>query len=61
MKNAGAAMGQPLWMLPMMVLGMLAMIEGVHTTAHWHQEMDVHGYCMRNREFIEKLENPDDY
>lgn len=61
MKKAGEVMGHPLWMLPMMVLGMLAMIEGVHTTAHWHQEMDVHGYCMRNREFIEKLENPDDY
>lgn len=61
MKTSGEVMGHPLWMLPVMLLGMLVMIEGVHTMAHWHQEMDVHGYCMRNKEFIQKLESGDDY
>ena len=61
MKKASEVMGHPLWMLPMMVLGMLALIEGVHTTAHWHQEMDVHGICRQNKEFIESQNQDDDW
>lgn len=55
-------MGHPLWMLPVMILGILALIEGVHTTAHWHQQIDVHGTCTRNKEYIQRIDaGEDDY
>jgi len=50
-------MGHPLWMLPVMMLSVLLMIEGLHTSAHLHQEMDVHGICRQNKEYIESKEN----
>ena len=53
-------LGHPLWMLPVMLLAMLVMIEGLHTSAHLHQEIDVHGICRQNKEFIQSLEE-DDY
>ena len=61
MKKAGEIIGHPLWMMPVMLLGMLAFIEGIHTTAHWHQEVDVHGTCRQNKEFIQSLEEDEDY
>ena len=45
-------LGHPLWMLPVMLLSILLLIEGLHTSAHLHQEIDVHGVCKRNKEFI---------
>ena len=54
-------LGHPLWMLPVMILGMLALIEGLHTSAHLHQQIDVHGICRQNKEFIQSLEEGDDY
>jgi len=59
MKTAGEVMGHPLWMLPVMILSVLLLIEGLHTSAHLHQEIDVHGICRQNKEFIEMQE--DDY
>mgnify|MGYP001201583097 FL=1 len=59
MKTAGEVVGHPLWMLPVMLLGILVMIEGLHTSAHLHQEMDVHGICRQNKEYIESLEEED--
>ena len=53
-------MGHPLWMLPVMMLGVLLMIEGLHTAAHWHQEIDVHGICRQNKEYIEMREQEED-
>lgn len=47
-------------MLPVMILGMLAMIEGMHTAAHLHGEMDVHGICRQNKEYIEMREQEED-
>ena len=52
-------LGHPLWMLPVMLLAILVMIEGLHTSAHLHQEMDVHGICRQNKEYIESLEEED--
>ena len=43
-------------MLPMMILLMLVLIETLHTMAHLHQEMDVHGICRQNKEYIEMKE-----
>tara|TARA_R100000742_G_C4272300_1_gene91442 strand:- start:1428 stop:1610 length:183 start_codon:yes stop_codon:yes gene_type:complete len=54
-------MGHPLWMLPVMLLSVLLLIEGLHTSAHLHQEIDVHGICRQNKEFIQSLEEGDDY
>ena len=53
-------MGHPLWMLPVMLLSLVALIEGVHTTAHWHQEVDVHGTCRQNKEYIKMIESGED-
>tara|TARA_B100000427_G_scaffold218810_1_gene182843 strand:+ start:1489 stop:1668 length:180 start_codon:yes stop_codon:yes gene_type:complete len=57
MKKAGEIIGHPLWMLPMMILLLVALIEGLHTMAHLHGEMDVHGLCKRNKAYIEMNEN----
>ena len=57
--KTGEVLGHPLWMLPVMLLSILLLIEGLHTSAHLHQEIDVHGICRQNKEFIEMQE--DDY
>ena len=59
MKTAGEVAGHPLWMIPVMMLAVLLLIEGLHTSAHLHQKIDVHGICRQNKEFIEMQE--DDY
>ena len=48
MKKAGEVVGHPLWMLPMMLLVCFGGIEVLHTMAHLHQELDVHGICKQN-------------
>jgi len=57
MKKTEDVLGHPLWMLPVMLLAMLVMIEGLHTSAHLHKEIDVHGTCRQNREYIQSLED----
>tara|TARA_B100000945_G_scaffold231877_1_gene188273 strand:+ start:281 stop:457 length:177 start_codon:yes stop_codon:yes gene_type:complete len=52
-------LGNPLWFMPVMLLAFLVLIEGLHTAAHLHQEIDVHGICRQNKEYIESKE--DDY
>ena len=59
MKTSGDVAGHPLWMLPVMMLSVLLLIEGLHTMAHLHQEIDVHGICKQNKEFIESLDEED--
>ena len=59
MRKTEEVMGHPLWMLPVMLLAILVLIEGLHTSSHLHQEIDVHGICRQNKEFIEMQE--DDY
>ena len=56
-RTTGEVLGHPLWMLPMFMLVFLVMIESLHTTAHLHQEIDVHGICKQNKEYIESNEN----
>ena len=56
-ETAGEVIGHPLWLLPVMLIGILALIEGLHTSAHLHQNMDVHGICRQNKEYIEMKEN----
>ena len=56
MKTAGEVAGHPLWMLPVMMLAVLLLIEGLHTSAHLHQKIDVHGICRQNKEYIQSLD-----
>jgi len=56
-ETAGEVIGHPLWLLPVLLIGMLALIEGLHTSAHLHQNMDVHGICRQNKEYIEMKDN----
>ena len=52
MKKAGELIGHPLWMLPVMLLLLVVLIETLHTMAHLHHEVDVHGICRQNKEYI---------
>ena len=60
MRKTEEVMGHPLWMLPVMLLAILVLIEGLHTSAHLHQEIDVHGICRQNKEYIQSLDD-DEY
>ena len=52
-------MMHPLWMMPVLLLLLASFIQGLHTTAHWYMEMDVHGYCMQNKEHLERQDDDD--
>ncbi len=54
-------MGHPLWMMPVMILGLVAMIEGMHTAAHIRMKIDADAYCRNNAEWVEMNQNDDDY
>jgi len=48
--------GHPLFMLPMMMIGVFLMIEIMHTNEHYDRENgDAHGYCGR-QEWVKKLQ-----
>ena len=47
-------LGHPLWMLPVMMIGMFLMIEVMHTNYHMDAEKDAHGFCMQ-KEFVKDL------
>ena len=46
--------GHPLWMLPMMMIGIFFMIEVMHTRYHADVEQDAHGFCGR-QEWVKDL------
>jgi len=60
MRKTTEVIGHPLWMLPVMLLGMLAFIEGIHTSAHLHMQIDANAYCRNNAEWVEMNENSND-
>tara|TARA_R100000152_G_C6753443_1_gene177202 strand:- start:1038 stop:1274 length:237 start_codon:yes stop_codon:yes gene_type:complete len=47
--------GHPLWMMPMMLIGMFFMIEVMHTRYHADADADAHGYCGQ-KEFVKELQ-----
>ena len=55
-RTSGEIVGHPLWMLPMMLVIIFGGIQAIHTTAHWHMEIDVHVYCMSNKEHLERMD-----
>ena len=59
-ETLGEVVGHPLWRLPMMRVCSFVMIEGLHTTAHLRGEIDVHGLCRNNKEYIEMKEQDED-
>ena len=60
-ETAGEVIGHPLWMLPMMLILFLVLIETLHTMAHLHKEIDVHGICRPNKEYIQMKEQEEDW
>ena len=46
--------GHPLWMMPMMMIGIFFMIEVMHLNYHADGERDAHGFCMQ-KEFVKDL------
>ena len=60
-RTVGEVVTHPLWMMPVLIGCILLMIEALHTLAHLRMEMDVHGYCMQNKEHLERIEQDDDW
>lgn len=49
-----------LWLLVVFLIGMLCIIETVHTRAHQKMEIDVHAYCKQNAGYQESLQFEED-
>ena len=47
-------LGHPLWMLPVMMIGMFLKIEVMHTNYHMSADKVAHGFCMQ-KEFVKDL------
>ena len=50
-----------LWKGPVLILGMMVMIQTLHTLTHWRMEIDADAYCRNNAEWVESQTNDDDY
>ena len=61
MKKTEDLVMHPLWITPVMLLGLVAMIEGMHTATHLHMKIDANAYCRNNAEWVESQQNDDDY
>jgi len=53
-------MMHPLWAIPVMLFGMVVLIETLHTLTHWRMEIDANAYCRNNAEWVERNQQ-DDY
>ena len=54
-------MMHPLWAGPVIILGMMFVIQTLHTVTHWHMEIDADAYCKNNAEWVESQTSDDDY
>jgi len=61
MKKAGDVMMHPLWAGPVLLIGMMVMIQTLHTLTHWRMEIDADAYCRNNAEWVESQTSDDDY
>ncbi len=62
MKKAEEVMMHPLWAGPVLILGMMVMIQTLHTLTHWRMEIDADAYCRNNAEWVESnTTDLDDY
>ena len=53
-ETIGEVIGHPLWMMPMLLIGLFFMIEVLHTSYHADGENDAHGFCGR-QEWVKEL------
>ncbi len=53
-------MMHPLWAGPVLLIGMMCVIQTLHTVTHWHMEIDADAYCRNNAEWVESQTNGDD-
>jgi len=60
-KDPGEVMMHPLWAGPVLLIGMMCVIQTLHTITHWRMEIDADAYCRNNAEWVEKNTNDDDY
>ena len=60
-KDSGELMMHPLWAGPVLLIGMMVIIQTLHTLTHWHMEIDADAWCRNNAEWVEKNVNDDDY
>ena len=60
-ETTGEVIGNPLWIFPVMLLMVVAMIECLHTAAHIRMKIDADAYCRNNAEWIDMNKNNDDY
>ena len=61
-EKAGEVIGHPLWLLPVMLIGILALIEGLHTSAHLYKDIDVHGWALQyHRQKPDACDTDSDY
>ena len=60
MKKAGDVMMHPLWAGPVLLIGMMCVIQTLHTLTHWRMEVDADAYCRNNAEWVER-NSSDDY
>ena len=59
MKNkAEDIMMHPLWAGPVLLIGMMVIIQTLHTLTHWRMQIDADAYCRNNAEWVESNENP---
>jgi len=61
MKETEDIVMHPLWIGPMLILGMMVMIQTLHTLTHWRMEIDADAYCRNNAEWVESQTNDNDY
>ena len=64
MKNkAEDIMMHPLWAGPVLLIGMMVIIQTLHTLTHWHMQIDVDAWGRNNAEWVESNTgyNDDDY
>ena len=64
MKNkAEDIMMHPLWAGPVLLIGMMVIIQTLHTLTHWRMQIDADAQCRNNAEWVESNTgyNDDDY
>ena len=61
MNKPGDVMMHPLWAGPVLLIGMMVLIQTLHTLTHWRMEIDADAYCRNNAEWVESQTNDDDY
>ena len=61
MNKPGDVMMHPLWAGPVLLIGMMVLIQTLHTLTHWRMEVDADAYCRNNAEWVESQTNDDDY